>query len=103
MSDLQERAANWHRQRFPDADQYHVALKSMEELGEVAEALNSEAGRKSATATAGDVVAEAADVIICMLVLVGRWRVADLLDAVDRKLVTLETAGAHRASLLEVP
>ena len=49
---------------------------------------------------AGMVVAEAADVVITLLALCGRFTAGDLFEAVDVKLRVLETrGGAHPASL----
>ena len=90
--DLQSRVVAYHDARFPLCEPWEVALKSMAELGEVAEAMQLEGPR-------GDVVEEAADVTITLMALTGRFYGADLLDAVERKLAILTTPGAHRGSL----
>lgn len=104
VEDLQARAANWHYLRFPEAEPEHVVLKSIEELGEVACALNQDLDKNAKDDQGkGDVAAEAADVVITLLVLLGRWYpTRNLLEEVWRKLVTLETPGAHRASWKEI-
>ncbi len=76
---LQTRVGDWHRARFPDAQMFHVTLKAVEEIGEVAEAVNGVLGSRTMT-TAGrcSVLEEAADVVITMLVLCDRWVGLDL-------------------------
>ncbi len=98
--ELQRRAGAWHRSRFPEAEQHHVALKAIEELGEVAEAVNAIAGVNSATANGAlSVPAEAADVVIALMVLLDRWHTADLLVEVATKLLVLEDPGSgHRSA-----
>lgn len=99
MKDLQDRAVDWHIKRFPDAEAVHVALKMCEEAGEVCRALNGELGRNSATGY-GDVCAEAADVIISTMVLVGRYYGIELYHEVDSKLKILtDPNSGHRARL----
>jgi hypothetical protein len=96
---LQKRAASWHSARFPWANEEHVVLKALTELGEVADALIAKNGQDSATGKPGEgVTGEAADVVIALMVLVGRWEKEDLLEAVGKKLSVLETPGAHKAS-----
>lgn len=74
---LQQRAAAWHEQAAPDASVSRVLIKAMEELGEVARAFH---GR-------GDIVAESADVVVALAVLVGRWYPdRDLLGEAEAKL-----------------
>lgn len=103
LSTLAAVAVCWHKARFPNARMEHVALKLCEEAGEVARAVNGEAGMNSAT-SGGDVGAEAADVAIVLLVLLGRWfpdRV--LTDEVERKLlILLDPNGGHPACALPV-
>lgn len=99
---LQDRAAAWHAARFPDARPYLVIIKTMAELGELADAVIAAAGTSSAAGKEGDgVLGEAADVLITLLVLAGRWDGGDLLAVTEAKLARLETPGAHRASLKE--
>lgn len=98
--DLQWRVANWHRQRFPDAEMEHVALKASEEVGELSSAILGIIGKKSATG-AGDPLGEAADVVICLMVLLDRWIGGELLDAVEDKLAILnDPESGHRSSLI---
>ncbi|MDQ2729780.1 MAG: hypothetical protein M3Y91_18405, partial [Actinomycetota bacterium] len=74
---LQQRAAAWHRQVAPRSSAVLVALKGCEEVGEVARAFH---GR-------GSVADEAADVVLAMMVLVGRWYPdRDLLAVAEEKL-----------------
>lgn len=99
--EAQDRVVAWHSARFPDAIAPLVFAKASEELGEVATAMLAEIGTTSATGKPGDVAAEAADVVIAMLALVGRWWPdRDVLVEVDRKLCRLETPNAHPASRL---
>ena len=100
-SSLQERAVSWHATRFPASQRRAVMLKAIAELGEVADAVLSEDSDDPAHRNTGDgVTGEAADVVIALLVLTGRWPGGDLMTAVARKLTILETPGAHRSSLL---
>jgi len=89
---LQDRVVAYHEARFPVCTPHEVILKAMAELGEVADAAQIQMPR-------GDLVEEAADVVITMFALTGRWYGANLLDAVEAKLGILSTPGAHRASL----
>jgi NTP pyrophosphatase (non-canonical NTP hydrolase) len=92
VTGIQARVVEWHVARFPACQPWEIALKSMAELGEVAEAMQVESRR-------GDVVEEAADVTVTLMALLGRFYGADLLDAVERKLTILTTPGAHRHSI----
>lgn len=95
---LQARATDWHVRRFPQAGQEHVALKAAEEIGEVASAVIGTLGRNTATG-AGDVPGEAADVVIALMVLLGRWySPADLLEEVERKLSILTDPNSNHRS-----
>lgn len=99
IAQIEKRATDWHRVRFPEAQMEHVALKVCEEAGEVAKAINGVSGMNSATG-GGEVGAEAADVIVSLVVLLGRWfPYVSLAAEIDKKLTMLETPGAHRASL----
>lgn len=69
---LQARLVSWHEERFPQADPVKVALKLNEEAGEVASAVLGLVGSDSATGK-GDVAEECGDVLIAILVLLGRW------------------------------
>jgi hypothetical protein len=96
---LQDRAASWHATRFPWANEEHVVLKALTELGELADALIAKNGQDSATGKPGDgITGESADIVIALMVLTGRWGGEDLLAAVEKKLEVLETPGAHKAS-----
>jgi len=90
---------SWHRARFPQAQLVHVALKLAEESGEVASAVNSLEGGDYGD---GDVMAELADVVICAMVIAGRWfPEADILAAVATKLdVLTNPASGHRSALV---
>ena len=101
IESLQSRAVTWHKQRFPNAELAHVGLKLCEESGEVASAINGLVGTASATGK-GDVLDESADVLISLMVILGRWRFdsfESLCDAAERKLDILLTPGAHPASI----
>jgi NTP pyrophosphatase (non-canonical NTP hydrolase) len=102
MSDLQARVAEWHRRRFPEAKMYHVAIKAMEEMGEVAQAVNGEIGTRDAPERRGGSVAEeSADVVIALMALVDRFTYkGDLLAEVERKLAKLtDPNSGHRSAL----
>lgn len=102
MSGLQERASAWHSARFARCTAEDIALKSMSELGEVADAVLAEGRDAAHPERAGTVLAEAADVLVTLLALCGRFGHGDLLAAVDAKLKILETpGGAHPGCLPE--
>jgi NTP pyrophosphatase (non-canonical NTP hydrolase) len=101
-ANLQSRAATWHAARFPGCAAEDIVLKAMAELGEVADAVLARGRDDSHPERAGTVTDEAADVVIPLLALVGRFTAGDLLAAVDAKLAILEQpGGAHPASLPE--
>lgn len=98
---MQRAIGDWHRRRFPDAEASHVFFKAVEEMGEVAEALNYRAGAIPASAKPGGTVPEeAADVVVTLAVLVDRWFPGnDLFEQVERKLIVLtDPASGHRAA-----
>jgi NTP pyrophosphatase (non-canonical NTP hydrolase) len=97
---LQDRAATWHAARFPRCTPEDITLKSMAELGEVADAILAEGRDAAHPERAGTVLAEAADVTITLLSLCGRFGHGDLLTAVSRKLALLETAGGGHPGCL---
>ncbi len=101
---LQQIAGDWHRKRFPDATDYMVLAKAMEELGEVGQALNAKWAENMPTDRAylaGNIAAECADVAICLLVLLDRWVPnADLNVEIAKKLSVLNNPhSGHRAAL----
>jgi phosphoribosyl-ATP pyrophosphohydrolase len=99
FEDAQDWAVEWHKSRFPLAEIVHVALKLCEEAGEVGSAVNALVGVNSATGK-GDVVKECADVVIAVMVIMGRWfPEVSLLDEIEAKLRELATPGAHPASV----
>jgi NTP pyrophosphatase (non-canonical NTP hydrolase) len=102
VTGIQARAAAWHAARFPECTAEDITLKSMAELGEVADAVLA-GGRDAAhPERAGTVLAECADVLVTLLALCGRFNHGDLLIAVSRKLALLETpGGAHPGCLPE--
>lgn len=97
---LQAAIVLWHEQRFPRAEMVHVALKTCEEAGEVARAINGVVGMNSATGR-GEVGKEAADVLITLFVLLGRWfPEVDLLAEVRTKLaILIDPMSGHLASI----
>lgn len=101
---LQEEIAAWHTKRFPDAQSYHVAIKAMEELGEVASEVNGDL-KKNSDDRGGKTPEEAADVVICLMVLIGRWYPdRDLLVEVQKKLdVLTDPNSGHRSAALPEP
>lgn len=100
-NNLQEEIAAWHTKRFPDAQSYHVAIKAMEELGEVASEVNGDL-KKNSDNRGGKTPEEAADVVICLMVLLGRWYPGrDLLVEVQKKLdVLTDPNSGHRSAVL---
>ena len=97
---LQDRAAAWHAARFPECTPEDIALKSMAELGEVADAILAEGRDAAHPERAGTVLAEAADVTVTLLALCGRFGHGDLMAAISGKLAVLETpGGAHPGCL----
>ena len=102
MTALQDRAAAWHAARYPSCTPEDIALKSMAELGEVADAILAEGRDRSRPERAGTVLAEAADVLVTLLALCGRFGHGDLLTAVSRKLALLETPGGTHPGCLPV-
>lgn len=100
MTGLQGRAARWHAARFPRCTPEDIALKSMAELGEVADAILAEGRDAAHPERAGAVLAESADVLVTLLALCGRFGHGDLLAAVDAKLAVLETPGGSHPGCL---
>ena len=100
FEDLAAAVVRWHVERFPMAEAEHVTLKACEEVGEVAKAINGWAGMNSATG-GGDVGAESADVLITLMVLLGRWfPTVDLLAEVRAKYAILtDPTSGHPASI----
>ena len=103
MHEIQTRAAAWHAARFPTCAAEDAALKAMAELGEVADAILARGRDASHPERAGEVTAEAADVVITMLALCGRFTAGDLLTAVADKLTILETPGGGHPGSLPTP
>lgn len=102
MTGIQDRAAAWHSARFPACTPEDIALKSMAELGEVADAVLAEGRDAAHPERAGTVLAESADVLITLLALCGRFGRGDLLAAVDAKLKILETPGGSHPGCLTI-
>ena len=100
---LQDRAATWHAARYPSCTPEDIALKSMAELGEVADAILAEGRDGSHPERAGTVLKESADVLVTLLSLCGRFGHGDLLAAADAKLSLLETRGGPHPGCLPAP
>lgn len=99
---IQARAVEWHTKRFPAFVAERVALKLCEEAGEVGRAVN-DMHPDSATGR-GDVPSEAGDVLIALLVLLGRWFPdADLLVEAERKLDILTDCDSGHPSAAAPP
>lgn len=81
----------------------HVALKLAEEAGELASAVNGYVSQGDYGK--GDVVAEAVDVAIVLLSLVGRWFPdRDLIAETEARLALfLDPAGGHRSCVRQAP
>lgn len=97
---IQARAATWHAARFPECTPEDIALKSVAELGEVADAVLAEGRDAAHPERAGAVLAESADVLVTLLALCGRFGHGDLLAAVDAKLRVLEAPGGTHPGCL---
>lgn len=94
-----DRWVAWHEARFPESTALLVAGKLVEEIGELWSALLVEDGRTTAK-TDGDVLAEAANALGCLIVLVHRWGYGDLFAEMRRQLDDLMSpTSAHRSSL----
>ncbi len=98
---LQQRVAEWHARRFPEATMLHVTIKMAEEAGEVASAVlaaDDDDGRSTGRGIAWE---EAADVAVCLMALLGRWFPdRDLMAEVERKMAVLtDPLSGHRAAL----
>lgn len=105
LASAMRRAIDWHRARFPNASAIEVALKLCSEAGELGDAVNGLHGGAADRYVWNDVKDEAADVIIVLLILLGRYVGCDeeeIALAVEAKLTKLTTPGAHRVSM-EVP
>ena len=97
MSVLQRQIGQWHRRRFPAATDLEITVKACAELGELAEAVGSRA--PSSPGIRGDVLAEAADVVICLMALVDRYDGGDLLLEAEAKWRTLsDPDSGHRSA-----
>lgn len=101
MERFQDAAVQWHEKRFPDAGPEHVVMKAMEELGELAGAVNGRLGKNSPRAR-GEVGEEAADVAITILVLLGRWFPEVSWEAEVREKLSILTdpTSGHRSAAL---
>ena len=104
MNNLQELITKWHTQRFPDAIVFEVTTKACEELGEcVAEVLTDKATAMNLKEVPlmTNAPAEAADVVIALMVLLGRWYPGyDLMDEVRQKMNKLtDPNSGHRAAM----
>jgi NTP pyrophosphatase (non-canonical NTP hydrolase) len=85
------RAVQWHETRFPNRPAERVALKLASEVGELCDAVIAKESGNEHPERADQIGAEAADVVIVLLVLLGRYYPeVDLWDEVDTKLSTLE-------------
>lgn len=103
VSNIQEAVANWHIDRFPEAEAHHVMIKAMEELGEVASALNGDLAKNDGRSRDGSVPNEVGDVMICLMVLLGRWYPGyDVIEEVGKKLAILtDPNSGHRSAALQ--
>ncbi len=99
---LQKAVADWHINRFPEAEPYHVMIKAMEELGEVASALNGDLAKNDGRKREGSVPKEVGDVIICLMVLLGRWYPEHdaLLEVMEKLNILTDPNSGHRSAAL---
>lgn len=100
-SNLQQRVARWHATRFPGAGPFEILGKATEELGEVANEVNERCSADAGYDGDGSgMEGEAADLVIVLMALVGRFGNGDLLDFVEAKLAVLtDPESGHRAAL----
>ena len=98
FEDLADAVVRWHVGRFPRATAEHVGLKAAAEVGELCDAVLGDVGQGGDGAVAG----EAADVVIVVLALLGRWYPeVDLLAEVRAKLAILTNPDSgHRSAAL---
>lgn len=88
---LQVRAGTWHARRRPHSSPYRHAVKAMSTMGELAEALDYAAANPFVPSRNRRVVGAAVEVVVAMLVLIGRWWPdEDLLGAVAERLDQIE-------------
>lgn len=100
---LQSDAVAWHTDRFPAASAIHVTLKLCEETGEVASAINAGCEWNTGGEPRGDVVGELADVVICCLIIAGRYYDSDISATVATKLAVLNNPASGHRSALQAP
>lgn len=95
---------SWHRDRFPAAGPEHVALKAASEVGELCDEVCTVAMGAGSLTSSYEVGREAADVVICLLALLGRWYPdVDLLAEVRAKLAILRNPDSgHRSASFRV-
>lgn len=84
VSELQDRAVGWHSRSFPNTDIFEVISKTVEELGEMARAVNAHTHPDKADR--GSPSVEAAQVLVCLLIFCGRYLGVDLLALTEVEL-----------------
>lgn len=83
-SRLQDRTAAWHAARYPNHDMWRVLVKAGEELGELDRAIiGQDEGREGR----GDILQEAAQTILVIYTLIGRFFTGDLDQAIRDEIV----------------
>ncbi len=98
FEDLAAAVERWHAGRFPMATAEHIGLKASAEVGELCDAILGDVGQGGDGAVAG----EAADVLIVLLALLGRWYPeVDLLAEARAKLAILtDPNSGHRSAVI---
>ena len=98
MTDLQTRVAAWHARRFPTAGAAELGLKASSEVGELCEALQAVIDDREPR-DGHDAAYEAADVLVVILALVGRYFPGrDLLAETEARVTRFENPnGGHRS------
>lgn len=101
MERFQDAVVQWHEKRFPDAGPEHVVMKTMAELGELADAINGRIGKNSPGAR-GEVGEEAADVAITILALLGRFfpEISWEAEVADKLAILTDPTSGHRSAAL---
>lgn len=100
-SKIQKLCGKWHEQKFPLATDIEVALKSCEEMGEVAQEVLGDSSNNSFPERGGHTPEEAADVAICLFILLERYYPGrDLLEEVQKKMdIMTDPNSGHRAAI----
>lgn len=94
IADLTDSSARWHAARYPDHTQWLQISKLLEEAGELARAA---IGQHEQRPHRGDVVEEAAQTILVVMTIIGRWYPEDAGERLQRAI--LNELGAKKLEL----